>query len=141
MSDCLTYAFGLILLAVFLLMNWFDHKQTVRKKEQFAELVSSREECKQELALVDRVMQVVAMVAEDATGIPVQPDQLRLEDCLDSDLQLGLDSLSFFNLEAELSREFGIHFKLPGRMITEPTIGILVLRVEELVQKGNTGNV
>jgi len=135
MSDCLTYAFGLILLAVFLLMNWFDHKQTVRKKEQFAELVSSREECKQESALVDRVMQVVAMVAEDATGIPVQPDQLRLEDRLDSDLQLGLDSLSFFNLEAELSREFGTQFRMKRQLVTEPIIGNLVQWMEELMQK------
>lgn len=135
MADWLTYLIGGILLVCFLLMNWRVRVDEASKIEHLSELLAVRQTHTENLDAAKVVMKVVAEIATDATGINVPPEKLRREDRLDSELHLGLDSLSFINLEAELSKAFGIRLRLPGHCKAEPTIESLIQLVEESSEK------
>jgi acyl carrier protein len=137
MANLLIYLIGGILLVCFLLMNWRLRAHEASKIEHLSELLAIRQTHIEHLDAAKDVMKVVAEIATDATGVNVPPEKLRREDRLDSELHLGLDSLSFFNLEAELSRKFGIRLRFPRHCNAEPTIDTLIQLVEESSKKAS----
>lgn len=133
MPDWVTYAMGIVILGVGIWIAFAASRQHYDKVARITVLAASRQAETVTSELVTRIHRVMADVVTEATGVEMKPDQLRLDDRLDSDLHLGLDSISFFELEAGLSKEFGFPFKL-GYHRTEPTIQTIVNLVTEQIK-------
>lgn len=140
MTDWMIHTLGILLVIASFFMAWLANRQHAKGVGQVNRLMASRQSQVTDQSVIARVMRVVSETATDATGVSIAPAQLRLTDRLDSDLQLGLDSLSYFNLEAGLSKEFGIRLKHPWNCRTEPTIESLVGLVEEQISKASVAS-
>jgi acyl carrier protein len=128
MPDWVTYVMGIVILGVGAWIAIAAYRQHYHKVERITELAASRQAEIVPAIMMARIHRVMAEVVTKATGVEITPEQLRLEDRLDSDLHLGLDSLSYFELEAGLSKEFGFPFKL-GHHSIEPTIQTIIVMV------------